>query len=753
MNNNINTIAIIVTYNRLSLLQECLSNIDKGREKSDILLIDNNSDDGTYDYINKFSKVKDENIDTDIKELIKNVEVLNDITIYKFSNDITLFYKRLKENTGGAGGYNIGTRIACYLPYKYMWYMDDDTMVNAGTLYNLKRADRELTGDYAFLSSKVLWIDNNICKTNVQRLSVARKIRDFKTSLVEVDYSSFVSFFVKKDDALRVGLPIKDFFIWSDDLEYTRRFTLKKFDGVRKPGYLVNDSFVIHKTAQNTGVDITREIPARIDRYKHIYRNDVFTFRKEGIRGYLFLFFRFLFHIFKILIRADKKISKIKTIVNGYVEGFSFNPDIEYLSREDIKNIRNMMIEREAKFKKEENKYNNEVIDDDNFEKSEDKIVYDENYKDKRKILIMFGEPITYGGQESVIYNILSSIHIKKYHIDLFTPYYADNKKLIELINKNGGEVFALNKPFKLNDNRFLLKPSIDSFLKTKENVYDVAHINTGSLSTMCVEAMSAKLASINRVIIHSHTVNIKVNPMHIIKVHILSAILKIYADYFVACSKESAKSKWTNDIIKKSYIVYNGIDVDKFKYSEYKRKQIRDKYDIDKYFVIGHVGRMTYEKNHKYLVRVFEEVCKYKNYIRLMMIGSGPLSDDIKLIVDNKKLTEKVIFVESTDEIDKYYSAFDMYVFPSIYEGMPVSPIEAETSGLPTLMSDRITKETYISNMAAFIPLKDISMWSDLILSVIENKHDEFNREHAVIDFEKFDRRKTFKIIEELYN
>ena len=135
------------------------------------------------------------------------------------------------------------------------------------------------------------------------------------------------------------------------------------------------------------------------------------------------------------------------------------------------------------------------------------------------------------------------------------------------------------------------------------------------------------------------------------------------------------------------------------------------------------------------------------------MLIGSGPLSDDIKLIVDNKKLTEKVIFVENTDEIDKYYSAFDMYVFPSIYEGMPVSPIEAETSGLPTLMSDRITRETYISNMTAFIPLNDMTMWSDLILSVIENKHDEFNREHAVIDFEKFDRKKTFKIIEELYN
>ena len=289
--------------------------------------------------------------------------------------------------------------------------------------------------------------------------------------------------------------------------------------------------------------------------------------------------------------------------------------------------------------------------------------------------------------------------------------------------------------------------------MKSKENVYDVVHINTGSLSTMCVEAMSAKLSNTNRVIVHSHTVNINVGILHLIKKSLLGNIIKKYADYFVACSKESAKSKWTSEIVKKAYIVYNGIDIDRFRFDETKRAEIREKYDIDKYFVIGHVGRMTQEKNHKYLVRVFEEVCKYKNNVRLMMIGSGPLSDDIKLIVDNKKLTEKVIFVENTDEIDKYYSAFDMYVFPSIYEGMPVSPIEAETSGLPTLMSDRITKETYISNMTAFIPLNELTMWSDLILSVIENKHDEFDRNNAVIDFEKFDRKKTFKIIEELYN
>lgn len=747
MNKNIDTIAIIVTYNRLSLLQECLMGIKSGREKSDILLIDNNSDDGTYEYIKSLKEIE---VDEKIKSNMKKFNVLNDIKTYKLTNDINIYYKRLKENTGGAGGYNMGVKIASYLPYKYLWFMDDDTIVNAGTLYNLKRVDKELDGEYAFLSSKVLWTDNSICKTNVQRLSVAKKVKDFYTSIVEVDYCSFVSFFVKKEDVLTMGLPIKEFFIWSDDLEYTRRFTLHDYNGKRREGYLVNDSYVIHKTIKNDGVDITKEIPARINRYRYIYRNDVFTFKREGIRGYLFLFFRFIYHILKVLLRADEKMNKIKTIINGYKEGFDFNPTIEYLPDSDIEYIK--------KFDEEyEEKNISSDIKDDDIILNKDKIVYDDeddtDYEEKRKILIMFGEPITYGGQESVILNILSTIKIKKYDIDLFTPYYADNKKLIELVERNNGRVYSLNIPFKTGDNRFLLKKDIDTFLKDKYGVYDVAHINTGSLSTMCVEAMSAKKVDIKRVIVHSHTVNINNTVMHIIKKTLLSRLLKKYADFFIACSKESAKSKWTNDIIKKAYLVYNGIEIDKFRYDETKREKIRNKYDIGNNFLIGHVGRMTYEKNHKYVVRVFEEICKCKNNARLMLVGSGPLIDDIKLFVDNKGLTEKVIFVESTDEIDKYYNAFDIFVFPSLYEGMPVSPIEAETSGLPTLMSDRITNETYISNMAAFLPLADLTMWRDLILSVIDNKNNEFNRKKAIIDFEKFDRKKTFKIIEELYN
>ena len=117
----------------------------------------------------------------------------------------------------------------------------------------------------------------------------------------------------------------------------------------------------------------------------------------------------------------------------------------------------------------------------------------------KIKVLEMFGEPITYGGQESVVYNMLSVLDLKNdFDVDLFTPYYADNKDLIELVNKNGGTVYHNDIEFKTGDNRFKLYPIVDNFFKSLDIKYDLVHIHTGSLSTMLCFARAAKINGIN---------------------------------------------------------------------------------------------------------------------------------------------------------------------------------------------------------------------------------------------------------------
>ena len=306
MNKDTNILTIIVTYNRKDLLSECLNAINSSWEKTDVLVIDNNSTDGT-------------------KEMIENL---------RSNFETNLIHINTGANLGGAGGYNYGVREAIKLSasaahkYKYFYLMDDDTIIKPDALKVLVDTAKKLNDKFGFLSSKALWKDGSICKTNVQRKAVARRINDFASPLVEVDYASFVSLLIKEEDAISLGLPIKEFFIWSDDLEYTRRFSRKN------KSYLVNDSIVIHKCAENIGVDITREKDLnRIERYKYIYRNDVYTFKKEGIRGYIFLFVRFIYHMLKIIFIAPKKFDKIKTVILSHIDGFKFNPTIEYEGR------------------------------------------------------------------------------------------------------------------------------------------------------------------------------------------------------------------------------------------------------------------------------------------------------------------------------------------------------------------------------------------------------------------------------------
>ena len=178
------TVAVIVTYNRIGLLKECIEALAKSDELVDVLIVNNASSDGTKEYLD---------------------------TVDELHNDIKFYIYNMNENLNGAGGYNYGLNEAAKLNYKYIWLMDDDCIVNRNSYNELLKVADELNDNFGFLSSKVLWKDGSICKTNVQRKSVARKIRDFSSHIVNVDFASFVSCIVKTEDVLNVGLPIKEF--------------------------------------------------------------------------------------------------------------------------------------------------------------------------------------------------------------------------------------------------------------------------------------------------------------------------------------------------------------------------------------------------------------------------------------------------------------------------------------------------------------------------------------------------------------
>ncbi len=290
--------AIVVTYNRLSFLHRCIDALRAQKNDAlDILIIDNASTDGTGD------------------------------TLAPLAADGTIIYHNTGENLGGAGGFNYGMRIAAEAGYDYLWIMDDDCIPDEGALDALLAADEKLDGHYGFLSSIAYWKDGSPCNMNIQKTGLKTKIEDYASPTVPIIMATFISCFFSRERVVEVGLPIKDFFIWSDDLEYTRRLSL------RYPCYAVNGSRVLHDMHSNAKVNIATDSVERLPRYRYLYRNEVYVYRREGLRGWIYLLSRIAFHILKVLRAPGSKGARIKVILSSFFAGLRFRPPVEYITQ------------------------------------------------------------------------------------------------------------------------------------------------------------------------------------------------------------------------------------------------------------------------------------------------------------------------------------------------------------------------------------------------------------------------------------
>lgn len=286
------TVAVIVTYNRKDLLCDCIEAVlAQRRVVPDIIVIDNHSADGTAEAIQKYEGIQ---------------------------------YFDTGTNLGGAGGFQYGIRKGVELGYDYLWLMDDDCIPRPGALVALMK--NEPDHPYGFLTSKVLWRDGSICRMNVQRAGLTKNVSNFSKGRVQpVVMASFVSLFLRTDIVRELGLPIREFFIWTDDWEFTRRISRKY------PCYLVTDSVVVHKSKMNIKADISSDTPDRLDRFYYLYRNDVYLYRREGFKGFAYEAVRLAGHIARVLVKSDHKLARIQKIVIGTAAGLCFYPEIEYV--------------------------------------------------------------------------------------------------------------------------------------------------------------------------------------------------------------------------------------------------------------------------------------------------------------------------------------------------------------------------------------------------------------------------------------
>lgn len=335
----------------------------------------------------------------------------------------------------------------------------------------------------------------------------------------------------------------------------------------------------------------------------------------------------------------------------------------------------------------------------------------------KVKILDILGEPIVKGGQESFIINMYNNMDTNKIQIDVLTPFTCENEDFKNDIEKNGGKVYIGNNDFNVKRKKTFNK-CVDEFLK--KNHYNTVHIQSGSLYEIMMGSKIASKNGVKNIIVHSHCGGFPNLKYKIIKRISKHYMLKYPTQYW-ACSKLAAEWKFPKKIIKEGNykILKNAIDTSKLYYSEEIRRKNRSELNIkEDNFVVGHIGRFAIQKNHEFLIDIFNEIYKKNNKAILLLIGTGELEEKIKNKVNELGLNSAVKFLGIRKDINELLNAMDVFLLPSFFEGLPVVGVEAQATGLQVITSDKVTKELPIEELAEYYPLEmEAEKWADKIL------------------------------------
>lgn len=344
------------------------------------------------------------------------------------------------------------------------------------------------------------------------------------------------------------------------------------------------------------------------------------------------------------------------------------------------------------------------------------------------------------GGVESVIINYYLHLDHSKVQFDFFVES-TSNIISREKIEALGGKIVIIpsyKNPFKYM--RVLKK-------LFKEGKYDIVHSNMNTLSVFALRA--AKKAGIKVRIAHSHsTTNKKEWKKNLLKM-VLRPFSKVYATDYFACSKLAGEWLFGKKTMKKGKVtvINNAIELDRFAFNQDVRNKMREELGLSEKFVIGHIGRFMPQKNHSYLIDVFSKVQEKNDNARLLLLGDGPLFNEVVDKVKTLGLLDKVIFVGNQKYPEKYYQTMDCFVMTSLYEGLPVVAVEAQANGLKCYLSSEMTKETKILDTTEFLALSDgVEKWSNTILEGIPYSRNEYR-------IDNFDEHNILCTVEKLQN
>lgn len=303
------------------------------------------------------------------------------------------------------------------------------------------------------------------------------------------------------------------------------------------------------------------------------------------------------------------------------------------------------------------------------------------------------------GGVESVVYNYYRHMDHSKFQFDFIYDADSTCQPRQDLIDM-GARYFKI-PPYQKLPQYILALTRL--FWK---NQYQIVHAHMNTLSVFSLFAAWA--AGVPVRICHNHSTAGRGETAKNIMKYVLRPFSRLFATNYCACSRYAGEWLFGKRVVAqgKVTIFNNAIETERFRFNPKVREAVRRELNVDGKFVIGHVGRFCFQKNHEFLIDIFAEVSRQRENAVLLLIGEGNLFEHAKEKVHSLGLDDAVIFAGQCYDMGRIYQAIDVFVLPSRYEGLPVVGVEAQAAGLPCIVSDCITKEMWLTDHIVFLSL-----------------------------------------------
>lgn len=352
------------------------------------------------------------------------------------------------------------------------------------------------------------------------------------------------------------------------------------------------------------------------------------------------------------------------------------------------------------------------------------------NSNEKIKVLVVISK-LRIGGAEKVAADIGVYADKSKFELD-YLVFGDDPRDYEALLLKNGCKVICFPEP----------SENFGNYLKSlkkliKENGYNVIHAHT---MFNCGWAMlMGKLCGIPVRISHAHSALLEERSVKT-KLYevVMRLLILLFSTDLVACGKKAGERLYGKKTFeKKGKLILNGINVKSFKFEAEKRNEIRAQLALSNDFVIGHAGHIYPVKNQMFLVELMPEILNVKPNAKLLLLGDGPDRAAVEEKVKELGIFDKVILTGNVQNVADYLSAMEVFAFPSLYEGTPLSLIEVQSNGLPCIISDAVPEDVYLTDLVTPLSLEEKQRWIEKITSAERNNPESYNEFMQKSEFE----------------